>query len=162
MPLNRDAIGARGEAIVSNLLTRFHGRREPFFRPQFMGDKYPTVDFFVELVGARGTQIPFFLAQVKTTTRGYSETIPRRLRAQVSRAAMSNLVKYPAPTYVIGVDEQGEEGFIMAALVGGRAQLSSFPTAYSLAKKDTLEALYDEVLAFWVGNPVSFASSRFV
>jgi hypothetical protein len=54
MSVDRKLIGARGERIAMNLLTRAHGRAEPFFRPTFVGEKYPAVDLFVELIGAPG------------------------------------------------------------------------------------------------------------
>lgn len=72
MPVNQDAIGARGEAIVTNLLTRRHGRDGPLFRPQFLGEKYPAIDFSVELVGVAGDHTPFFFPQAKTTATGYT------------------------------------------------------------------------------------------
>lgn len=162
MPVNRDAIGARGERIAHNLLTRFHGRDEPLFQVQFLGDKYPAIDFFVELVGAAGSQAPFFFVQVKTTMQGYAGS-GRRLKVRVDRAEMHGLVRYPAPTYIIGVDAlpEVELGFILAATVGGAPQLSSLPTIYPLSELATLQALYDEVLNFWTAYPASFANSRF-
>lgn len=95
MPVNRDAIGARGEAIVMVELTRRHGRDEPFFRPHFMGEKYPAIDFFVELVGGVENQTPFFLAQVKTTSTGY--TPGGRLNARATPSEMAKLMRYPVP-----------------------------------------------------------------
>lgn len=62
-----DAIGSRGEAIFFVLLTQFCGRQRPFFRPSFLGDKFATIDYFVELVDV-GLLTPFFFVQVKTTT----------------------------------------------------------------------------------------------
>lgn len=159
MPINRDAIGARGEAIVENLLTRRYRRSAPLFRPQFLGEKYPTIDFFVELVDAGGTQTPFFLAQAKTTSTGYNAQ--RRLRVQVPRNKMSGLVKYPAPTYVVGVDEVDERAFIMAAVLGGAAYFSSFPVTYPLGEERILMILFEEVQTFWQSSATAFTGSRF-
>jgi hypothetical protein len=83
MSVDRNLIGARGERIAMNLLTRAHGRAEPFFRPTFLGEKYPAVEFFVELIGAPGNQVAFFFAQVKATRRGYTPRVasaPRWIR----------------------------------------------------------------------------------
>lgn len=160
MPVDRNVIGSRGEGIAINLLTRPHGRTDPFFRPRFLGDKYPAIDLFVELVGAPGNQAPFFFAQVKATRQGY--TTSGRLKVPVSRAGMNELVRYPAPTYVIGVDEPTETAFVVAAVVGGAAQYRSLPTDYPLADPGTLQLLFDEVLAFWAVNTVGFATSRLV
>lgn len=160
MPANRNAIGSRGEAIVATLLTRFHGREWPLFRPLLMGEKYPTVDLFVEVVDAPGDQIPFFLAQVKATQAGYSKS-GRTLKVRVRREGMGELIRYPAPTYVIGVDEPRELGFILGAVSGGPHQLSTFKTSYPLADPGTLQALYDEVLEYWASSPARFTTSRF-
>ena len=43
----RDALGQRGENLFNILITPFHGN-QPLFRPQFLGDKWPVFDFFVE------------------------------------------------------------------------------------------------------------------
>jgi hypothetical protein len=41
MSVDRNLIGARGEGIAFNLLTRSHGRAESLFRPTLLGEKYP-------------------------------------------------------------------------------------------------------------------------
>lgn len=159
MVVNRDAIGVRGEAIITNLLTRRHGRDEPLFRPQFLGEKYPTIDFFVELVGVTGNQTPFFLVQVKATAIGYTRA--GRLRVRMTTKETISLVRYPAPTYVIGVDEDRELGFLVAAVLGGLTQYRSLPTIHALADFVTLQTLYDQVQSFWRAHPASFDQSRF-
>ncbi len=47
-------LGQRGEALFYVLITKSYGRVKPIFRPQFLGDKWPTVDFIVELVKEEG------------------------------------------------------------------------------------------------------------
>lgn len=160
MEVNRDSIGERGEAIVANLLTRRHRRPQPYFRPQFLGGKYPTIDFIVELLDADGPHTPFFLAQVKATSTGFNGR--GQLKVRVPERVMTSLVKYPAPTYIIGVDEQDERAFIMAAIVGGIARIPSMPITHPLAKQQTLIALHEEVSDFWKRNPAVFTSSRFI
>src|SRR6266545_3434096 len=140
MPANRDVIGIRGESIV-NLLTRPYRQGEPFFRPQFLGDKYPMIDFFVELVGVARAPTPFFLVQAKTTTQGYTKGAGK-LKVQVTRARMRGLIAYPAPTYVIGIDDPEEQACIFAAVAGGVTHLPSLPTAYPL-NREMLQSLYD-------------------
>ncbi len=47
-----DDIGDRGQWIFSLLMTDLCPRRDqPWFRPRFLGDKFPTFDYLVELVG---------------------------------------------------------------------------------------------------------------
>jgi hypothetical protein len=71
-------------------------------------------------------------------------------------------VRYPAPTYVIGVDEPSEVAFVVAALVGGAAQYRSLPTTHPLAGPRTLQTLYDEVRAFWAAYAVNFTTSMLI
>lgn len=161
MPADRNAIGVRGESIIVNLLTRPHNAGEPFFRPQFLGDKYPTLDFFVELVGVKEGPTPFFLVQAKTTTRGLmprNGNLPIRVRAQ----DVTRLRRYPAPTYILGIDDPAESGYLLAVVQSSPTSISSLPTRYPLSEARVLAALYDEVLHFWRSNGVVFAASRFV
>jgi hypothetical protein len=160
MPVNRDAIGKRGESIVVTLLTRPYRNGEPFFQPQFLGDKYPMIDFFVELLGVFGAPRPFFLVQARTTTRGFT-TRERKLRIQVTPVQMNGLIAYPAPTYIIGIDDAAEQAYLFAAVTGGAPYLSSLPTAHPL-NQATLQSLYDEVRHFWHSNPVVFRTSQFL
>jgi hypothetical protein len=156
----RDALGERGESIVRVLLTRLYSRPQPYFRPQFLGDKHPTVDFFVELVGVTEPITPFFFVQVKATTQGYTKE-HHHLKVQVVAAEVQRLLAYPAPTYILGVDEPQERGYLLAALAGGPRRIASLPTRYPL-DQTTLHGLYEEVLAFWQANGTTFRTSRFV
>jgi len=49
-------------------LTDFAGLKSPLFRPGFLGDKWPSIDFDVELRNVRRTT-PYFFAQAKSTAR---------------------------------------------------------------------------------------------
>ncbi|HEY7034724.1 MAG TPA: hypothetical protein VH482_25520 [Thermomicrobiales bacterium] len=159
MPVNRDSVGEHGEWTVMKLLTRRYGRTEPRFRPLFLGAKYPTIDVFVELIGIRGPQTPYFFAQVKATSTGYDGR--GRLRVRVSSDKVLRLVRYPAPTYVIGVDEEDERAFIMAAIAGGSTGFPNLPVNYPLDEERTLQALYSEVEAFWRTSSTRFTASQF-
>ena len=53
-------------------LATYRGLSEPLFRTHRMGDRYPVIDLFVELAGAPPELRPFFVAQVKATSLGYS------------------------------------------------------------------------------------------
>jgi hypothetical protein len=142
-------------------LTPLLRRNQPLFRPQFLGDAYQTIDFLVELVGIPDSLglVPYFFVQARATSRGYTRG-QGHLKVQVSATAMRRLMWYPAPTYILGIDEPGERGYIFAATTTGPKQLSSLPTRFPLDGL-TLHALYDEVLAFWQAAGVTFSSSRF-
>jgi hypothetical protein len=156
-----DDIGTRGEALFFVLLTQFCGRSRPFFRPHFLGDKFATLDYLVELLDA-GPSTPFFFVQVKTTSQGYTQNKKgeRRLKTKVSRKDMGRLRLYPAPTYVIGIDEREERGYIMSANEGSPLRISSLPTTFPLDCRN-LSALWHEVKGFWEERDMRLLKSTF-
>lgn len=141
-------IGQRGEALFIALLTKPVGRGRFLFRPQFLGDKWPNVDFIVELLGA-GASTPYFFVQVKTTRNGYTKK-EHNLKIQVKRESLIKLANYPAPTYIVGIDEVAETGYILSVGKRSRRELSSLPTRYALDEANR-KILWQEVKAYW-GN----------
>src|SRR5438552_957411 len=97
----RDLMGKRGEAIATARLMDFCGNREPYFDVHPLGEKCPTFDYLVELVNA-GDSVPYFLAQVKSTRKGFSKN-RHRLLVQVDAGDVRRMVQCPFPTYVIGI-----------------------------------------------------------
>ena len=53
--MTKDDIGERGQWLFTLLVTDLRGRDDPFFRPRFLGDKYPTFDYIVEVVDQPST-----------------------------------------------------------------------------------------------------------
>jgi Domain of unknown function (DUF4365) len=99
----KDLIGKRGESIASGCLLDFCGKALPYFDPHPLGEKCPTFDYLVELIGA-GTSTPYFLAQVKATKQGSTKgTLD--LKVKVKARDVQLMVRCPIPTYLIGVDE---------------------------------------------------------
>jgi hypothetical protein len=45
----KDVTGFRGEKIVELCLTDYRTFAKPLFRPGFLGEKWPSIDFYVEL-----------------------------------------------------------------------------------------------------------------
>src|SRR5213080_161927 len=84
----REDIGERGQWLFSLLMTELCGRDDPFFRPRFLGDKYPTFDYIVEVVDQPSY---FFFVQVKGTTLGYTLE-EHRLRVQVTQDDIERMV----------------------------------------------------------------------
>jgi len=150
-------LGQRGEALFYVLITKSYGRMKPIFRPQFLGDKWPIVDFIVELVGAITL---YFFVQVKTTRDGYTKRT-NRLKVQVSADDMCKLASYPAPTYIIGIDEIKEEGYILSANGEWLNRVSSLPTAFPINKTNQ-DLLYEEVNRFWARAKMHHRSSKFL
>src|SRR5580658_7552690 len=109
-----DFVGNRGQSLAHARLTEMCRRNTmPYFDAHFLGDKCPTFDFLVELIGA-GQRRPYFFVQVKATREGYTTTQPRRLRAKVSKSDVRKMVLFRAPTYVVGIDEPGEHAYVIA------------------------------------------------
>ncbi|MCC5598920.1 DUF4365 domain-containing protein [Nostoc favosum] len=142
----RDALGQRGEAIFTVLMTEFHSHAGPIFKPQFLGDKWQYVDFIVELVGA-GKSVPYFFVQVKTTREGYTKKY-NRLKVKVRQENVIGLASYPAPTYIVGIDEIHELGYMVSANGESLKSLSSLSTQFKIIKQNR-ELLWQEVDDFW-------------
>jgi hypothetical protein len=142
----QNELGQRGEQLFSVIITRFYGRTQPIFRPQFLGDKWHTSDFLVELVGNTLTTIPFFFVQVKTTRLGYDSK--NRLRIQVTAMEMQKLNALPAPTYVIGIDDITEQGYIICTKRDDLGSINGLTTAYPLNEQNQ-NVLWSEVKSYW-------------
>ncbi len=56
----QEITGFRGEKIVELCLTNYESFPKPIFKPGFLGDKWPTIDFYVELTNVRGKRPYFF------------------------------------------------------------------------------------------------------
>lgn len=155
----RDALGQRGESIFYVLMTAFHSETGPIFKPQVLGAKWETTDYLVELVDHGGADlVPFFFVQVKTTRQGYTRE-NGRLRAAVPESDMRRLAAYPAPTYVVGIDEKRGAGYIVSANGERTSRLPSIPTAFPIDTQ-VRERLWEEVRTFWrVHRPPAFTSS---
>ena len=139
-------IGSRGEAICYVLLTKPYPGRDVLFRPHFLGDKWQHADFLVEVIGVPGT-IPFFFVQVKATREGYTQR-ETRLQIQAESGSVIGLSSYPAPTYLVGVDESAETGYIVSVNGENLSSMASMNTAYPLEDANRM-ALWEEVRTFW-------------
>lgn len=123
-----------------------HPTRGQIFRPQFLGDKWPFVDYLVALEDA-GPLTPFFFVQVKTTRKGYTAK-DNRLKVGAPASHMLGLVSYPAPTYIVGIDEVSETGYIVSANGESLASLSSMSTEFPINAMNQ-NRLWTEVRAYW-------------
>lgn len=142
----KDALGARGEAIFEILITEYHSSAGPIFKPQFLGDKWQYVDFIVELVGA-DSYIPYFFVQVKTTQQGYLQK-DNRLKIKVKKKSVIGIASYPAPTYIVGIDETQQTGYLISANGENLTSLSSLSTEFPIDEQNR-QKLWDEVNNFW-------------
>jgi hypothetical protein len=155
-PVDREDIGERGQWLFSLLMTDLCGRDDPFFRPRFLGDKYPTFDYIVEVVDRPSY---FFFVQVKGTTLGYTAE-EHRLRVQVTRDDIDRMVACPAPTYVVGIDVNAIGVGFLLSVNEPRDHVASLTTRFRI-DCGVLEQLRDEVIDFWSSRNMALSGSRF-
>lgn len=155
-----DDIGERGQWLFCLLMTQLYpGRDEPYFRPRFLGDKYPTFDYLVELVGS---EAHFFFVQVKSTRQGYRRgSTTRRLRVNLDRDDVLRMAASPIPAYVVGIDEPQEIGYLLSMNEPRRAGLGGLPARHRL-DCGNLQRLWKEVQHFWASRNMMLANSYFV
>jgi hypothetical protein len=135
------------------------GRNEPYFRPRFLGDRYPTFDFLVELVGSEAC---FFFVQVKSTRQGYRRGRgTRRLRVNVSGEDVQRMVDSPIPAYVAGIDEPKKVGYLLSMNEPRQTGLGGIPARHPL-NCGNLRRLWQEVQSFWASRDMVLAGSHFV
>src|SRR5690349_22477887 len=106
-------IGKRGESIFSTLISRYVDPVGFLLDPTFLGDKFPTVDFYVHLLNYSHKKA-FFFASVKTTTLGYNAD-NTKLKITVEKEELAELIKYQLPVYLFGIDENRETGYFICA-----------------------------------------------
>jgi hypothetical protein len=155
----KDHLGMRGEYLAFVRLTEVcRDNNTPYFVLHFLGAKCPLFDALVELVDA-GDKTPYFFAQMKATREGYNTR--GRLKVQVGKSDVISMVRYPAPTYVIGVDERNEKAYVVAIHGGMNTTISSISTAHPL-NCVTLKHLWDEVKEYWKDKKMEQKKSRFL
>jgi hypothetical protein len=152
----REDIGERGQWLFSLLITDLCGRDDPFFRPRFLGDKYPTFDYIIEVVDRPWY---FFFVQVKGTTMGYTAE-ENRLRVQVTQDDIDRMIAYPAPTYVVGIDVNAIGVGFLLSVNEPRNNVASLTTRFRI-DCGVLEQLRDEVIDFWSSRDMTLTGSRF-
>jgi len=132
----------------------------PYFLPHYLGDKCPTFDFLVELVGT-GRRTPFFVVQVRATRKAFTQRHqPPRLQVGIAAAEVRTMAAYPAPTYGVAVHEIEERAFVIAIDGTTRHGIASVTTAHELDCR-TLLRLWKEVRAFWAGRAMTRKTSLF-
>jgi len=143
----RDVTGFRGERIVELCLTDYREFSRPLFKPGFLGEKWPTIDFYVELTGVRNRRLYFF-GQAKATTAKLTSS-SANLKISTKRKDIVGLRRIPGPTYILGVHEPSSRVFVRAVHAGTPARaITNIPLSHEL-NSSNLQALHDEVRLFW-------------
>jgi hypothetical protein len=145
--LLRDVTGFRGEKIVELCLTEYSAFARPLFRPGFLGDKWPAIDFYVELNGVRGKR-PYFLIQSKATSASLNSQATS-LRISSTKKDIVRLLQIPGPTYILGVHEPSRRVFAKSVHTGVAARgITRIQLTHELTTTN-LRRLYDEVRNYW-------------
>ena len=157
----QEQVGHRGENVFRVIITRKCGGRR-WFSEVMLGEKYPTVDFHVDLLSPTAAKAYCFV-QVKATDRGFDGAGPdRRLRVRVTKTDVSRLRRVPAPTYVVGIDVTTDRGaaYIMAIDRGTTQAVNGLRTTHRL-DSHAIRRLWREVDAYWVARDMLLARSAF-
>lgn len=139
-------IGKRGENIFANIITRKSMDGRFLFDPTFLGDKFPTVDFYVALLDF--LLKAFFFVSVKTTTQGYSPNFDK-LMIRIEKEEIAELSKFNIPVYIFGIDEVSEKGFFIAVSgLDTNLSVNRITVKYPVTATN-LEQIHAEVANYW-------------
>lgn len=140
-----DVIGKRGENIVELCFTDYSNFATSLFSLTHLGEKWPAVDYYVELTTVPGRRL-FFFVQAKATA---SPSVGTHLRISSTKDDVARLLEIPAPTYIVGVHEPTKRAFIRSVHDGVKLKaMTRIPVAYELTSRN-LEVLHSEVVRFW-------------
>ncbi|MEB3228006.1 MAG: hypothetical protein VKJ27_06450 [Synechocystis sp.] len=158
MPTNiANTIGRRGERIFELAMTNLNQFNIPRFNPGSLGEKWPGIDYYVELCGVQNA-VPFFFVQVKTTQKLIGD---KRLDIRVNKQNCESLFKITAPTYLAGVHEPTKRVFILSVNTRPSKGIYHIPLQYELTSKN-LDILHQEVLSFWKTFSYKPSTSHFL
>lgn len=154
-------IGKRGERIFTVLIGRYFDPNGYLFDPIFLGDKYPTVDFYLDLLSYTDKK-GFFFVSVKTTTQGYTSD-KSKLKIQVSKDELKELIKYPILVYLFGIDAVEEKAYFTCVNhIDANNNLNGLSVGYELNKL-SMNLLWEEVKLFWDNNhSIHSFTSKFI
>lgn len=155
--IDSQSVGRWGERFFDAKMSELTNGRSLFI-PQFLGDTWPLVDYYVELHRA-GSWNPFFFVQVKATTKGLTASgnldIPT-----VNRDEIESLAARPAPSYVAGIDVSTKTIYLLAVTGKTIQPMNSMPTDHAI-NEVTRETLFDEVQHYWSKHQAPHVDSHF-
>ncbi len=146
----KDVTGFRGEKIVELCLTDYEAFAKPLFRPGFLSDKWPAIDFYVELTSVHGKRLYFFV-QAKSTNSVLTAQATS-LNISTKKKDIDRLLRIPGPTYIFGVHEPTKRVFARSVHAGIPVKsITQIPFTHELTSPN-LQRLHDEVRDFWLAN----------
>jgi hypothetical protein len=155
----KDLVGYRGEKLFELAISEYSMFPRPLFRPGFLGEKWPAIDFYVELLGVK-RRTPFFFVQVKST----AVAIPvgaTDIDVSLPPTKRDFLFRVPGPTYLAGVHEPSKRTFILSINAQAPQGVYRIPLKHELTPAN-LQILYDEVKSFWSSHTYKPQNSHFI
>jgi hypothetical protein len=135
----QNEIGDLGEAIFNVEISRDY-----IFRPRHLGEKWPSSDFYVELIGPK--EHFFFLVQVKSTSQGFDSK--GNLKIKATSKKLNELNNYFCPTYLAGVDVDSNSVYLIPINKSKRKDLNKLKTKFELNAINR-QLLFEDVRDFW-------------
>lgn len=151
MANKKNEIGEIGEKIFNLVISR-----DLIFRASPLGEKWPTSDFYIELIGPK--EHFYFIVQVKSTDKGINGA--SKLKIDIPKDKLHKLNEYYCPTYIAGVDVKTEKVYIFQINTKRHKGVSGIPTTLELDSKKRVK-LFDDVKNFWIGSNVKSYKSKF-
>lgn len=147
----QNEIGDLGEAIFNVEISRDY-----LFRPRHLGEKWPSSDFYVELIGPK--EHFFFIVQVKSTSQGLDKS--GNLKVKATSKKIKELNSYYCPTYLAGVDVNNSNVFLIPINKAKRKDLNKLPTTFQLNSANR-QLLFDDVKDFWENTDIKDYKNKF-
>jgi hypothetical protein len=115
------------------VLDGLSGFSEPLFRPGFLGDKWPAIDY-------------------------YAQT---NLAISTKKRDIERLLQIPGPTYIFGIHEPSKRVFVRSVHKGVAPKaINRIYLSYELTSNN-LRLLHEEVRGYWATNRHKPESSNF-
>jgi hypothetical protein len=148
--MSTEEIGRFGELLTETGFLRpaRNGFNRPLFRGHNLGEKYPAVDFLVDLLDKHERRVGFFYVQVKSTARSHAKS-RKRLPVVCSLHTYNALVALPVPTYLVGANVVTEQLYVVAAHKFRNRDVASIVKSYDLSADEVKVILYEDVLNYW-------------
>lgn len=144
-PGDSNRVGSRGENIFTVLITK-KCSGQYWFDEIFLGEKAETADFLVKLVDP-SSGYGIFYVQVKSSEGRYTGKKKTMLKRDVSAEDIQKLSVYEAPVYIVGIDTEAVEGYILGVTSSSK-KLSGIPTTHKIDCA-TIQRLWAEVDTYW-------------
>jgi hypothetical protein len=147
--VSTNAVGDFGENLAQAHFSRpVRGAyRRPLFRAAHLGEKYPVVDFIVDILDGNEDSLGFFFVQVKATNSAKRKA--KTLALHIELPKYNRLAQIPAPTFLVGVDIDAETVYLVSAARPEKKASSSICKKFDLKDDDVRVALYKEVKEYW-------------